>query len=156
MTLTDSEIEELAQVIITKHMASIALKDLGLPHETVENLKLIRQGDYIALNRDILILWRNKNPGINQVQVSKKIATSSVIQFIPLISNELLSNSYQVYSRVFNQVSNEFTNRKTKTSNSLQIKYSRFRLNNRYIVTALTPVPVRTCSLFVTILTGWN
>ena len=57
-------------VIITKHVESIALKDLGLPHETVENLKLIRQGDYIAFNRDVLVLWRNKTPGINQVQVS--------------------------------------------------------------------------------------
>ena len=87
VTLADSEIEELARVIIAKHMASIAIKDLGISQETVENLKLIRQGDYIAFNRDLLSLWRNKNQGINQVQVSEKIATSSVLQLIPLRSN---------------------------------------------------------------------
>ena len=70
VSLTDNEIEQLAQVIIAKNMASIALKDLGLPHETVENLRSIRQNDYVAFNRDLLVLWRNKNPGINQIQVS--------------------------------------------------------------------------------------
>ena len=69
--LTDSVIEELAQVIVSKHMATITITDkyLGLPYETVENLKMIRQGDYMGFNRDLLILWRNKNRGINQVQV---------------------------------------------------------------------------------------
>ena len=69
VSLKDSEIEGLAQVLVAKHLASIAIKDLGLPQETVENLRSIRQGDYVSLNRDLLILWRNKNPGINQVQV---------------------------------------------------------------------------------------
>ena len=68
-------------------MASIAIKDLGIPHETAENLKLLRQGDYVAFNRDLLSLWRNKNPGIDQAQVSEKIATSSVLQLIPLRFN---------------------------------------------------------------------
>ena len=72
LTLTDREIEDLAQVIVVKHMATIALKYLGLPYETVENLKLIRQNDYVAFNRDLLIRWRNKNQGIDQVQVSLK------------------------------------------------------------------------------------
>ena len=71
LKLTDSQVEDLAQVIVSKHMATIAIKYLGLPHETVENLKLIRQGDYIAFNRDVLVLWRNKNQGIDQVQVSR-------------------------------------------------------------------------------------
>ena len=69
LTLTDGEIEKLAQVIVSKHMANIAIKYLGLPYETVENLKFIPQSDYIAFNRDLLVLWRNKNPGINQAQV---------------------------------------------------------------------------------------
>ena len=69
LTLTDKEIEDLAQVIVSKHMATIAIKYLGLPYETVENLKLIRQGDFVAFNRDLLVLWRYKNPGDNQVQV---------------------------------------------------------------------------------------
>ena len=71
LKLTDSQVEDLAQVIVSKHMATIAIKYLVLSHETVENLKLIRQGDYIAFNRDVLVLWRNKNPGINQSQVSR-------------------------------------------------------------------------------------
>ena len=86
VSLTDSDIEQLAQVIIAKNLESIALKDLGLPHETVENLKLIRQGDYVAFNRDLLVLWRNKNPAINQVQVSKKRTYSSVMQLLESVS----------------------------------------------------------------------
>ena len=70
LTLTDREIEDLAQVIVMKHIATSAIKYLGLSYETVENLKLIRQNDYVAFNRDLLVLWRNKNLGINQVQVS--------------------------------------------------------------------------------------
>ena len=69
-SLTDKQIEDLAQVIVSKHMASIALKYLGLPYETVENLKLIKQGDYIGYNRDLLVLWRNKNDETKQVEVS--------------------------------------------------------------------------------------
>ena len=55
-------------------MATIAMKDLGIGYETIENLKLIKQNDYIGYNRDLLVLWRNKNPGINQVQVSDIIS----------------------------------------------------------------------------------
>ena len=68
--LTDSQIEGLAREMEARSMASIAIKDLGIGIETVNNLKLIRQGDYIAFNRDLLVLWRNKNPGSSQVQVS--------------------------------------------------------------------------------------
>ena len=70
LTLTDTQIEDLAQIIVSKHMATIAIKYLGIPQETVENLRRDRQGDSIAFNRDVLVLWRNKNPGVNQVQVS--------------------------------------------------------------------------------------
>ena len=70
LSLTDRKIEHIAPIIVPKHMATIAIKYLGLPYETVENLKLIRQNDYIGYNRDLLILWRNKNPRINQGQVS--------------------------------------------------------------------------------------
>ena len=68
--LQDSVIEELARNIIAKNVTSIAMKDLGIGYETTENLKIIKQNDYIGYNRDLLILWRNKNPGINQVEVS--------------------------------------------------------------------------------------
>ena len=73
-TLKDNEIEGLARIIIAKHMATIAMRDLGIGYETIENLKIIKQNDYIGYNRDILVLWRNKNPGINQVQVSDIIS----------------------------------------------------------------------------------
>ena len=71
--LTDNQIEELAQVIVSKDMATIAITYLGLLGETVENLRSIRQGDNMGFNRDVLTLWRNKNPGINQVQVSRNL-----------------------------------------------------------------------------------
>ena len=73
LKLLDSQVEDLAQIIVYRHMVTVAIKYLGIPHETIENLKLIRQGDYIGLNRDLLVLWRNKNPGINQAQVSKSL-----------------------------------------------------------------------------------
>ena len=69
LKLSDRQVEDLAQIIVSKHMATIAIKYLGLPHETIENLKLIRQGDFAAFNRELIVLWRNKNPGINQIQV---------------------------------------------------------------------------------------
>ena len=71
LKLTDQQIENLSQVIVSKHMATIAIKYLEIPQVTVENLKLIRQNDYVAFNRDLLVLWRNKNSGINHVQVSE-------------------------------------------------------------------------------------
>ena len=70
INLTDTQIEDLSQVVVTKHMATIAIKYLGLPQEKVENLRVTRQNDYMGFNRDALSLWRNKNPGINQIQVS--------------------------------------------------------------------------------------
>ena len=69
LKLADRKIEDLAQIIVSKHMATIAIKYLRLPQETVENLRSIRQNDYVAFNRDLIVLWRNKNPGINQIQV---------------------------------------------------------------------------------------
>ena len=72
LKVTDRQIEDLSQAIATKHMATIAIKYLGIPQVTVDNLRRDRQGDSTAFNRDLLVLWKNKNPGINQVQVSGK------------------------------------------------------------------------------------
>ena len=55
INLTDTQIEDLSQAIVTKHMATIAIKYLGLPHETVDNLRRDRQGDCTAFNRDVLV-----------------------------------------------------------------------------------------------------
>ena len=73
LKLSDSQIEGLAGEIEPKNLESIAIYDLGIAIETVNNSKVIHQNDYIALNRDLLVLWRNKNPGINQVEVSKSL-----------------------------------------------------------------------------------
>ena len=67
LQLTDPQVEDLAEIIVSKRMATIAIKYLGTPQETVENL---RQNDYMGFNRDLLVLWRNKNAAINQTQVS--------------------------------------------------------------------------------------
>ena len=70
-TVTDDQIEELSRAIPSRNMAPIAFGYLGMTIETVDNLRHIHQNDYIAFNRDVLTLWRNKNYGINQVQVSQ-------------------------------------------------------------------------------------
>ena len=72
LKVTDRQIEDLAQVVVSKHMETIAIKYLGLTQVTVDNLRRDRQGDSTAFNRDLLVLWRNKNPGINQSKVSRK------------------------------------------------------------------------------------
>ena len=74
LTLTDRQIADLSQIIIARHMATIAIQYLGLSQETVENIRFMRQGDYLGFNRDLLVLWRNKNHGVNQVQVSRNLA----------------------------------------------------------------------------------
>ena len=86
LKLTDRQVEDLSQIIVSEHMATIAIKYLGLPQETVENLKSIRQSDYVAFNRDPLILWRNKNFGINQVQVSKTVRRCHWICIFDLVT----------------------------------------------------------------------
>ena len=52
--LADSQIEELAQVIVSKYMATIAITYLGLLSEMVENLRSIRQGRLHGLQQDVL------------------------------------------------------------------------------------------------------
>ena len=69
--LTDRQIEGLSTTLVSKHLASIAITYLNIPQETVENISLIRRGDYLGFHRDVLTMWRNKNRGKNQVQVSE-------------------------------------------------------------------------------------
>ena len=54
LQLTDPQIEDLTEIIVSKDMATIAIKYLGIPQETVENLRIIRQNDYMGFNRDLL------------------------------------------------------------------------------------------------------
>ena len=72
LKVTDRQVEDLSQAIMSKHMATIAIKYLGIPQVTVDNLRRDRQGDSTAFNREVLVLWRNKNSGINQSKVSRK------------------------------------------------------------------------------------
>ena len=67
--LTDYEIERLAREMEARKLESIAIADLGIGIETVNNLKVIRQNDCVAFNRYLLVLWRNMNQGIDQVKV---------------------------------------------------------------------------------------
>ena len=69
--ISDIEIEDLSEVIAIKHMSTIAIKYMGIPQVTVENLRITKQRESMGYNRDVLALWRNKNQGINQVQVGK-------------------------------------------------------------------------------------
>ena len=56
LSITDSEIEGLAREMEARKLESITIADLGIGIETVNNLKVIRQGDYVAFNRDLLVL----------------------------------------------------------------------------------------------------
>ena len=69
--ISDIEIEDLSEVIAIKHMVTIAIKYMGIPQVTVENLRITKQGESMGYNRDVFALWRNKNQGINQAQVGK-------------------------------------------------------------------------------------
>ena len=85
LRLTDSEIEGLAREMEARKLESIAIANLGIGVETVNNFKVIRQGDYVAFNRDILVLWRNMNEGNDQVPVSEKTTlflTTILLQLI--------------------------------------------------------------------------
>ena len=79
LKLTDSQIEGLAREMEATKMASIVIADLQIGVDTVNNFRLVRQGDYVGFNRDLLVLWRNKNQGINQIQVSWKITISYLL-----------------------------------------------------------------------------
>ena len=48
--LTDCQIEDLSQFIVTNHMVTIAIKYLGIPYETVENLKHDNKDNSVAFN----------------------------------------------------------------------------------------------------------
>ena len=57
--LTDSKIGALAREMEMTKLESIAIDDLAIAVETVNNLKVIHQGNYVAFNRELLRLWRN-------------------------------------------------------------------------------------------------
>ena len=95
LSLSDSEIEGLAREMEARKMESIAISGLGLTVETVNNLKVIRQNDYVAFNRDILVLWRNMNEGNDQVPVSEKTTlflTEILLQLIQVMTEMLTSD----------------------------------------------------------------
>ena len=70
LKLSESQIEALARDMEARKMKSIAISDLGIGIETVNNLQVIRQGNYVAFTRDLLVLWREQKsrgqPGSGQ------------------------------------------------------------------------------------------
>ena len=66
----------LAREMEARKLESIAIADLGIRIETVNNLKAKHRGDFIASNRDLPFEWRSKSPGTNQVQVRISAALS--------------------------------------------------------------------------------
>ena len=56
VSLTNSEIAALATEMEITVMESIAIAHLGTGVENVNNLKLMRQGDYMGFIRDLLSL----------------------------------------------------------------------------------------------------
>ena len=99
LSLTDSEIEALAREMEARKMESIAISGLGLTVETVNNLKVKRQGDYMGFNRDVLVLWRNMNQGIDQAQVSEITNLTTIfVASITEASKPFIAGCYIAFS----------------------------------------------------------
>ena len=60
--LTDPLIAQLAPVFSINEMKAIAQSYLNIDAATVKNIASNNAGDAVGFNRDVLSLWRNKNP----------------------------------------------------------------------------------------------
>ena len=80
-TLTDEKIARLSPKITKRSMESIALTHMKMDNETVNAIDVIAQNNPHKFTRDIIFLWRNKNPAINHVKVSNEnIFDDSVVE----------------------------------------------------------------------------
>ena len=71
--LTDTQIDELADfdIISAEAMESIAVRRLGFSKTLIGNLKAKHGPNLQAFNSDILTKWKFKNPGSNQIYISR-------------------------------------------------------------------------------------
>ena len=69
--LTPRQIVRLAAVITANNMAAIAEGYMDIDEATIKNKKYENKDSAEAFNREIIKFWINKNPGTNEVQVSK-------------------------------------------------------------------------------------
>ena len=67
--LTDKLIARLAPLIGSNHMETIALGYFDIDDENVESLFDQNKGNHERINRKHMTIWRNKNPGGDQLKV---------------------------------------------------------------------------------------
>ena len=75
--LTNKQIVSLAASISAINMAAIAEGYMNICDVTIKNKKSENQNDAEAFNREIIKIWRNKNPD-NQIKVSEFIVTCKI------------------------------------------------------------------------------
>ena len=75
--LTQNQIVRLASSISMNNMAAIAEGYMDISDEVVKNKKSENKDDAEAFNREIIKIWRNKNPD-NQIKVSEFLVTCNI------------------------------------------------------------------------------
>ena len=68
--LTPRQIVRLAAAISADNMTAIAEGYMGISPETVKNMQYENKAQTLALNREVIRYWVNKNSDIDQAQVS--------------------------------------------------------------------------------------
>ena len=69
--LTHQQISSLAASISARDMVTIAEGYLDIYDEVVQELQYNTRADYHALKKDIISNWCQKNPGTDQIKVSR-------------------------------------------------------------------------------------
>ncbi len=106
--LTASQIACLAAAISQPNMESIALQFLDLEPD-MDNLKYKYKGNVEAINRDILIQWRNKNYGPDEVPVRFQVLFSAPeLIFALLCDTEQLMVAPMRFQMIFSDPERDF------------------------------------------------
>ena len=71
--MTHQQISSLAAAISARDMVTIAEGYLDIHDETVQELQYNVKADYSALKKQIISKWCKRNPGCDQIKVSRKI-----------------------------------------------------------------------------------
>ena len=75
--LTNKQIVRLAASISSTNMVAIARGYMDIGDVTIKNKKSENKDDTEGFNREIITIWRNKNPD-NQIKVSEFIVTCKI------------------------------------------------------------------------------